>query len=88
MFQALLALHQLLQLTVYNSVHYMYSTPKNFQHFFCMQGTNIPSSHFIQFIVILDNGPKSPRHVGVRDFYNMILTLIVCIFFFCLNYSN
>jgi hypothetical protein len=43
----------LLQLSVYNSVRYTYSTPKNSQQFFYMQETSILSSRFIQFLYSL-----------------------------------
>jgi hypothetical protein len=45
--------NNLLQLSVYSSVRYIYSTLKNSQQFFYTQETSILSSRFIQFLYSL-----------------------------------
>jgi hypothetical protein len=54
-------INKLLQLSVYNSVRYTYSTPKNSQRFFYIQETSIISYRFFIIFVLPDDGPIRPE---------------------------
>ena len=62
---------------MFNFQSAIHSTPHYVQQFLYMQQTNVSNNrHFIQLIVIPDDGPLRPKISKVSGFYNIIVKLI------------